>query len=177
MKNRKELFKLDMVSVRLVNDTPLMSAEKIESPDAAVRLLGALMSEIDREAIFAVNLNTRLLPINGTMVSMGTLGQSLVDPREIFKASILSNSARIILLHNHPSGDLTPSREDIIMTNQLLQAGAIIGIPILDHIIVGSNNNQFFSFKARGILSGPDLNLSSNMNDLDFNQKLKYLNR
>jgi len=173
MTSKEEAFKLDVVSVRLVRETPLISKQKINSPEAAVHVLGELMCEMDREVLFAINLNNRNEPINGTMVSMGSINQSIASPREIFKASILSNAARIILLHNHPSGDLTPSKDDISVTNRLLKAGDVLEIPLMDHIIVGGVNSHYFSFMEKGILRNSELKYSSNINDLNFKQRSK----
>ena len=76
-------------------------------------------------------------------VSIGTLNQSLVHPREVFKTALLSNAAAIILIHNHPTGDSTPSKEDIAITKRLKEAGDIIGVRVLDHIIVGDSYRSF----------------------------------
>lgn len=74
------------------------------------------------------------------------------DPREIFKSSILSNATSMILIHNHPSGNLEPSKWDTILTDRMLKLGELIGIPVVDHIIVGGENKEYFSFKEKGIL-------------------------
>ena len=76
-------------------------------------------------------------------VSIGSLSQAVVHPREVFKTALLSSAAAIILLHNHPSGDPTPSREDIELTKRLKEAGEVIGIRVLDHIIIGDNYVSF----------------------------------
>jgi len=83
------------------------------------------------------------------MVSVGSLNQSIVHPREVFKSALLSSSAGIILLHNHPSGDPTPSREDIEITRRLKEAGEILGVGVMDHIIIGET---FISFVEKGII-------------------------
>lgn len=75
---------------------------------------------------------------------MGTINRSTVHPREIFKNAYLNSASGIICIHNHPSGDITPSREDIILTNNLVELGQISGIPVLDHIIMG--DNTYYSF-------------------------------
>jgi DNA repair protein RadC len=83
-------------------------------------------------------------------ISIGTLTCSLVHPREVFKPAILTSSASIILIHNHPSGDSTPSQEDINITQRLIKAGEILGIEVLDHIIIGVDN--YTSLKAKGVI-------------------------
>jgi len=82
-------------------------------------------------------------------VSIGSLDASIVHPREVYKVAILANSSSIIVCHNHPSGDPTPSREDINVTKMLKEAGELLGIPVLDHIIVGSEG-AYYSLKERG---------------------------
>jgi DNA repair protein RadC len=84
------------------------------------------------------------------MVSVGSLNQSIVHPREVFKTACLSNAAALILIHQHPSGDSTPSSEDISITRRLKEAGEIMGIKVLDHIIVG--DGEYCSFTERGLL-------------------------
>lgn len=94
-------FKLNVVSVRLVKEAPILSDIKISNPEAAVQVLGKYLCEMDREVLCVVNLKSDNTPINCTMASMGSLNQSIVSPREIFKASILSNAAHMLLIHNH----------------------------------------------------------------------------
>ena len=114
--------------------------------NARAYLVGlALDTAADREIFVALHLNARNQPVGHEVVSIG----SLVHPREIFKAAILSNSAGVILVHNHPSGDATPSREDIELTRRMVKAGEILGIEVLDHIIVAGD--RFLSMKETGL--------------------------
>ncbi|MTI84963.1 MAG: hypothetical protein FH756_13985 [Firmicutes bacterium] len=83
-------------------------------------------------------------------VSVGTLNSAQVHPREVFKVAIISNSAAIILGHNHPSGDPEPSHEDIEVTNRLVEAGQILGIEVLDHIVCG--DSKYISLKTKGLM-------------------------
>jgi len=85
------------------------------------------------------------------VVSIGTLNSALVHPREVFKGAIINSANSIILAHNHPSGDPSPSNEDKEITNRLVEAGEIIGISVLDHIVIGSND-KFVSFKEQGLI-------------------------
>lgn len=103
-------FKLDVVSVRLVKEAPIFSDVKITTPEIATWLIGKYLCEMDREVLCVVNLKSDNTPINCTMASVGSLNQLLVSPREIFKTSILSNAANMLLIHNHPSGSLNPSK-------------------------------------------------------------------
>jgi DNA repair protein RadC len=84
------------------------------------------------------------------LVSIGSLNQSIVHPREVFKTACLSNAAALILIHQHPTGDPTPSSEDIAITRRLKESGKILGIKVLDHIIVG--DDEYMSFVERGLL-------------------------
>lgn len=101
--------------------------------------------ETDREEVvtFCLDTKNRLTAIN--QVSVGSLNQSVVHPREVFKSAILANSAAIILAHNHPSGDPSPSSEDDVITKKILQAGKILGIHLLDHVIIA--DKRHFSYQ------------------------------
>lgn len=138
-----EMYKLKQVSIRLVEEVPILSLEPVSSPKEAARILAKWFESYDREVLTVVNLQADLRPINYTQVSIGDLSESLAHPREIFKAAILSNAASILLLHNHPSGSLKPSAEDRRITERIQQAGELMGIHLLDHIILGKNGDFF----------------------------------
>ena len=87
------------------------------------------------------------------LVSVGTINASLVIPREVFKSSILANASAIIGLHNHPSGNVKPSKEDMIVTRKLQKCGQLLGIELLDHIIVGGTNGKMLSFREEKMLN------------------------
>ncbi|WP_334203991.1 RadC family protein [Clostridium tertium] len=123
---------------------------KVNSPSDAIELFRGFLSESDREQFIVCCMDTKNQPTFVNVVSIGTLNSSLVHPREVFKVAILGNSASIIVAHNHPSGDPTPSKEDITITARLKEAGKIIGIDILDHLIIGEDKH--ISFKEKGIL-------------------------
>jgi DNA repair protein RadC len=106
---------------------------------------------LDREFFFMITLDSKKRTIGYHTISMGSLSSSVVHPREVFKPAILENSAAVIFLHNHPSGDPAPSREDRECTNRLTAAAKILGIRVLDHVIFGSTD--YFSFADAGILS------------------------
>ncbi len=122
----------------------------IKAPKDAAMMVMEEMRHLDRECFCALLLNTKNIVLSKETISIGTLNASMVHPRELFKVAIKKSASSIILLHNHPSGDPTPSREDKEVTQRLREAGAIIGIEILDHIIIGDNN--FISFKDKGML-------------------------
>lgn len=122
----------------------------VNSPADAAQLVLRELSLADKEHFMIIMLNTKNRVIAKKTVSIGHLQASLVHPREMFKEAIKRSSAALILVHNHPSGDLTPSREDITTTERLREAGAVLGIDVLDHIIVG--DNRYFSFREHGLL-------------------------
>ena len=141
--------KLDIVSVRLVKDRPLLSDEPVNTPEKAVALLGKFMSEFDRELFCIINMKTDNTPINCSIISIGALDKSEVSVRELMKVAILSNAAKFIAMHNHPSGRVKPSLPDTIVTERLKEVGKIMDIPMVDHIIVGNcDSNSYYSFNA-----------------------------
>ena len=168
----KNPFNLDVVSVRLVKDAPIMSGHPITNPEDAVLLLGKHLCEMDREVLCVINMKTDGTPIHCHFASIGCLNESMAHPREIFKASILSNAATIMLMHNHPSGNLTPSKHDTMMTDRMAKMCELMGIPLLDHVIVGGDNRQYFSFKEKKLLDTPKVFLETNYQSLDLSSGL-----
>jgi DNA repair protein RadC len=121
----------------------------ISSPADVERLVRGRIANLDRENFVVVLLNTKNEVIETPTVSIGTLGASLVHPREVFKPAIRASAASVILAHNHPSGKVEPSREDREVTSRLGEAAGILGIEMLDHVIVGDG---YFSMKEHGML-------------------------
>lgn len=160
--------KLDVVSVRLIKEQPLMSDVPIKEPEDAVKLIGKELCEMDRECVVILCMKTNGIPICCSVCSIGCLNQSLIQPREIFKAAILANAASIILIHNHPSSSLNPSKEDTVITDKLINACQLIGIPLLDHIIVGGDNSEYFSFKEKEVLPYGKLRFETDYHDISF---------
>jgi DNA repair protein RadC len=105
---------------------------------------------LDREHFWRIALDARSNVLGYETVSIGTISASLVHPREVFKGAILSNAAAIIVAHNHPSQDTSPSPEDKEVTRRIQKAGELLGIPLFDHLVLG--DRSFFSFKEAGIL-------------------------
>ncbi|MGI6412950.1 MAG: RadC family protein [Syntrophomonadaceae bacterium] len=122
----------------------------IQSPDDVSNLVMDEMRYYDREHFRVIYLNRKGGIITMEDVSVGGLHSSLVHPREVFKTAIKKSAASLILVHNHPSGDPSPSKEDIDITKRLIEAGNIIGIEVIDHIIIGEK--KYVSLKARGLL-------------------------
>ena len=144
-------YKLDRVAIRMVKEPPLYSSEPLRSPEAAVKVIADMLRQYDREAFCIVNLRNDLSPINMNIVSTGTLNASLAHPREILKSAVLSNASATMLFHNHPSGNLTPSQEDVEITDRMSKLFAMAEMPLLDHIIIG-NGDQYYSFKENSIM-------------------------
>lgn len=144
--------KLRVVRVKLVDDAPLFSNEPISSPEKAVMLIGEELKASDREMFCVLHLNAKGKPLSMSVISIGELTATLVHPREVFKSSILANAASVILLHNHPSGDITPSEYDKKTTQMLTEVGNLLGIQVIDHIIVGEGRSDFYSFRGKNIV-------------------------
>ena len=104
------------------------------------------LEKADREMLYALHLNAKNRIIAMELVSMGSLTNSLIHPREVFKGAILNNSASVILVHNHPSRSPEPSQEDLTRTEGLIQAGKMLGIPVIDHIVIG--DGKYSSVKS-----------------------------
>ena len=143
---KKKPYKLDRVAIRMVKEPPLYSEEPLSNPEAAIKVLRDVFKEYDREVVCLVNLKSNMQPVNLNIVSIGAIDQAIVHPRELLKSSILSNAASVLIMHTHPSGNLTPSTLDISMTDRMQQVFSIMGIDIVDHIIIGDNDN-YYSFR------------------------------
>ena len=138
--------------VRLVRDGRVATMEPtiIRRPEDTLPVLEAELSELGYEKFIALALNTKNHVTAVLPVSSGSLNASIVHPRELFQRAILANCASLILAHNHPSGDPAPSPEDIALTRKLIDAGLLLDIPVLDHIVLGYG--CYVSFKERGLL-------------------------
>ena len=124
-------FELEQVAIRMVRERPLYSETPIRSPEDAIRVMADALLDYDREVFAIVNVQSDMRPINFSIISMGCLDSSLAHPREVIKASILSNASGVILFHNHPSGTVEPSKDDIITTDQLKNAFNLIIFPMM----------------------------------------------
>ena len=139
------------VAIQLVKERSFMyESNVINSPQDAYHIINQYLKNVDREHFGILCLDTKNKVTAIHTVSIGSLNSSIVHPREVFKAAILSNSNSIVLFHNHPSGDPTPSREDIEVTKRLEEAGEVLGIEILDHVIVGEGRH--ISLKEKNVL-------------------------
>lgn len=134
------------------------SVERCRTPEDCYRIMSDT-AQLAQEAFSVLTLNRKYNMINRHLVTLGIMDASLVHPREIFRAAIHDGASAIVLSHNHPSGDPTPSAEDIRITRQLIEAGKIIDIEVLDHVIVGRttpalpSSRPFLSLRESGLLS------------------------
>lgn len=120
----------------------------IRSSDDIAKYMMPRLRYCDREHFYAILLNTKNHVIASPLISIGTLSESLVHPRELFKEAVNHSASSIILVHNHPSGDPSPSREDIMMTRRIIEGGRLLDIQILDHVIIG--DNTYISLREQG---------------------------
>lgn len=149
--------RVNLVSIRTVKEKSTLykgiEGRKISSPVDAISLVNDFIEnfeKLDREVFVAIYLNTKNEPNSVEKISTGSLNISIVHPREVMKMAILSNSNSMIFLHNHPSGNPTPSLEDRNITERLKEAGELLGIRVLDHIVVG--DGKYYSFKEEGLI-------------------------
>ncbi len=124
--------------------------DAILSPEDCVSFLSADMKHLTQEHFVVLFLDTKNYIMGQKTIFIGSLNKAIVHPREVFKEAIKRSSASVICAHNHPSGDATPSQQDIQLTHRLYEAGELIGIRLLDHLIIG--DNQFTSLKEKGYL-------------------------
>ncbi len=140
------------VRVMLVKDPEPTYSPTINSSEKVVSLSQDMLS-LDREEFRVLLLNAKHAVMGVHTVSIGSLTVSIVHPREVFKAAILANAAAIIGIHNHPSGNPDPSPEDHALTRRLSEAGTLLGITLLDHVVIGQNTH--YSFADQGQLPTP----------------------
>jgi DNA repair protein RadC len=125
------------------------SRVKIQSPAHVYNMLYPQLSGLTREQLMAVYLNTKNQVLKTETISIGSLNANIVHPREVFKRAIELSAASVIVAHNHPSGDPTPSREDIAVTEKLIEGGKLLGIDVLDHVVIG--DGRYVSLKDEGL--------------------------
>jgi len=143
------MIKVKSLEVREIEYT-YENRPKINSMEDVVQTVKPLIADQNKEFFIALYLNTKNGIIKQEVISIGSLSANIVHPREIFKTACILSASKIIVAHNHPSGDPMPSREDIEITKKLAEAGKIIGIELLDHVIIGHDRN--YGFKECGQL-------------------------
>ncbi|MBL4963224.1 RadC family protein [Bacillus halotolerans] len=143
--------RVSIVSVKLVRESSILYERRsIRSPQDAYDLFKSFLEDKDREHFIVVSLDTKNQPVSINICHIGSLNASIVSPREVMKSAILSSAASIMVAHNHPSGETTESREDVEVTKRLAEAGKLMGIELLDHIIIG--NGTYNSLKEKGVI-------------------------
>ncbi len=148
---KKKSYRIPHYTVRLVKEGVLPSESKtVDGPAVVVGVARPFIGNTAKEHFVCLLLNSRNHLIGLNLVSVGTLSASLVHPREVFQPAILASAAAIIVVHNHPSGDTTPSPEDKSATKRLKESGELLGIPVLDHVVLSTDG--FFSFRENGLL-------------------------
>ncbi len=152
----KELFHLDQAAIRMVKEPPLYCEFPLNSPQAVVKLLADIYKDYDREVFTVINLRPDFKPINLNIVSIGALDQAMAHPREVMKSAILSNASSIMLVHNHTTGSLLPSREDNQITDRMNQICGLMGIKLIDHVIIGPRD-EYYSFHENSVLPLPSM--------------------
>ena len=138
---------------RLARET--LAREKIDSPELVYALLAPEMRVLHKESLRVILLDTRYHLLRIQEVSLGSVNESIAHPREVFRPAIISSAYGVIVVHNHPSGDPTPSQSDHSLTRRLAEAAELLQIKLLDHIIIGSpaeGRQPYFSFKEAGVL-------------------------
>ena len=144
-----------LYSVRLVRDGGVPSYGRVRTSDDVVRLFQPLLHEEPGEVFLVIGMSAKGDMLGAHVASRGILNSALIEPREVFRFAIVANAASVILIHNHPSGDPTPSQEDLLMTGRMLRAADIMGIPIFDHIIISSAGASV-SMQENGLLRHSD---------------------
>lgn len=141
--NYVPLVHLEMVKERFV---PYGVEGDIDTPEKAVGMANWILKNADKEHLLVISVDAKVKPVCIEVVGIGSLSVLHVEPREIFKHAVLSNASAIIMIHNHPSGDVTPSPDDIRITKRIKKAGNLLGINLLDHIIMG--DEDYYSLKG-----------------------------
>ena len=143
--------RVNVVNLKMVKECSVLYKNRvIRSPEDGYELFKQFLGDVDREHFVVVCLDTKNQPTAINVCHIGSLNSAIVHPREVMKPAILSNAAGILVGHNHPSGNPEPSQEDIQVTKKLVEAGKIMGIDILDHIILG--DDSFTSLKEKGYI-------------------------
>ncbi len=148
---------VDVVQVRLVKERELISEKEIHSSYDVYELMAEEMKSMNRECVAVMNLNSRNQVISVSFVAVGKLAECPLEARDTFIAALLANSSALILMHNHPSGDVTPSQEDLEATKRMVACGELMGIRVLDHVIIGGYSGERYSFLEHGLMTTHEL--------------------
>lgn len=145
---------VSVVKMQLVKESRVLFDAKVSSPAVVAKMIKQMTDGSDRELVYVVSVDSKNKPIATELISMGGVNSSIIDIGNIFKHALLANAAGVIIAHNHPSGDVTPSVEDIRVTKRIEEAGKLLNLPILDHVIVGDmETDAYYSFLENGRLA------------------------
>ena len=150
----------EVVTVWKAGELDRYGYPQVTTPDAVEQIMENLFeaSTLDKEIFAIIMLDTKNRIIGVTKISQGTLNSSIVHPREVFKPALIAGAASIIVAHNHPSGDPSPSREDVEVTRRLCEAGRLVGVELRDHVIIGysgtimPHESSFLSLRQKGLM-------------------------
>ena len=149
-------YKLPVIRIKMMLDKELYSNKPLDCPEAAVDVMGDLIKDEDRELLCVINVDNKLRPLNASVVSMGTVNYTIAPIVNIFKAGMLSNASGIVLMHNHPYGEVVPSKEDDDLTAKIYNIGKLLEIPLHDHVIVGvdtaTQKTNYYSYNDKNRL-------------------------
>jgi DNA repair protein RadC len=147
-------YRLKVATWTVVREAGQRSPRKLDTPEAVAELAGDLLREHDddKEHFWVILLNAQNQHLLTHMVSTGTQSSTLVHPREVLGPALREGAASLVLIHNHPSGDPTPSREDTRLTRQLVEAAQLMDLRIHDHVIIGNGSHSWVSLATRGLM-------------------------
>lgn len=152
MKHPEPRKRVGIIKTQVVREGSLLYGKRrFQTPREAVNLVQSIFEYADKELFVVVSLDSKNAPLALEIVSVGTVNACLVQMRELFKHAILDNAAQIICFHNHPSGIPKASKEDVLVTTRIRDAGNLLGIKLLDHIIIGAGDS-YSSFMENGML-------------------------
>lgn len=150
--NGEKCHYIPKFEVKLIRDGSLVAGcRMIRTSNDAYSMLSSYFNDLAKEHFLAVFLSTKNCVLGISCISVGSINASIVHPRELFIPAILACATQLIIAHNHPSGDPNASNEDVVLTKRLVQAGELLNMPIIDHIIIG-DAGQYFSFKEQGLI-------------------------
>ncbi len=146
-----QLMCIGELSRRIAKRSATVQISRYDSPEAVVHYYMEDLRHAEQELVYAMFLDSKNCLIKDALIFKGTVNASMASPREIFVEAMRNRAVGIILVHNHPSGDPTPSQEDYLLTNRIRQGAKLLGVRFLDHIIIG--DNTYFSYRKEGILT------------------------
>lgn len=145
-----EIKKVQIVHLQMIKDDEIVYGNRrMENPQEAAELMADFLGDVDRECLVVCGADVKMKPVYIQTVAIGSVSSCPVSIPDIFKAALLSNAVNILLFHNHLSGDVTPSRDDLLMTERVRRSGELLGIYLQDHIILGGHG-AFYSLREDG---------------------------